>query len=78
MYTKFSVQNYILHFEGRKWTARQSIHSNLTIYIFISIIYIDSQTSRNVRRISKANYLGNGPSVYLITHGNGGLFFIPF
>jgi len=38
MYTKFSVQNYILHFEGRKWTAKQSIHSNLTIYIFISII----------------------------------------
>ena len=24
------------------------------------------------------NYLGNGLSVYLITHGNGGLFFIPF
>jgi len=37
-YTKFSVQNYSLHFEGKKWTAKQSIHSNLTIYIFISII----------------------------------------
>ena len=35
---------------------------------------MDSQTSRNVRRISKTNYLGNGLSVYLITPGNGGLF----
>ena len=39
---------------------------------------MDSQTSRNVRRISKTNYLGNGLSVYLITHDNGGLFFISF
>ena len=40
---KKSIESYII------------VHSNLTIYIFIPIIYVDSQTSRTVGLISKLN-----------------------